>query len=290
MEATYRSVGFLQEVWQLAREAGDAILAVYNRSDLGTRQKADDSPVTDADLASQAIIDRGLQALSPDIPRLSEETAQASYAERRAWKRFWLVDPLDGTKEFVHRRDEFTVNIALIEDGRPKLGVVFAPALGYGFVGSVGDGAWRLDLVGDVVDGDLVHGEIQERPIRVAESTASEPKILVSYSHPSEALTRYLEHLPPHALVSMGSSLKFCRLAEGEADFYPRLGPTMEWDTGAAQAVLEAAGGRVLEFSGEALTYNRESLKNPHFVAVGPSDFPWQSAWQAMDTAVGVED
>lgn len=279
MDGTYRSVGFLQNVWQIACDAGEAILEVYNRPDLGTREKADSSPITDADLASQRIIERELGSLTPDIPRLSEESAHAPFAERRAWKRFWLVDPLDGTREFVHRRDEFTVNIALIEDGAPRLGVVYAPVLGVGWLGAVGHGAWRVERR----DG----GE-QETTIHVAEGTATEPSVLVSYSHPSPELTRYLEHLPPHRLVPMGSSLKFCHLAEGKADFYPRLGPTMEWDTGAAHAVLQAAGGDVLDFSGRPLTYNqREGLKNPHFVALGPADFPWQDAWQAMNATVG---
>lgn len=278
MDGTYRSVGFLQKVWQSARDAGRAILDVYHRPDLGTREKADASPITDADLAAQRIIERDLKRITPDIPRLSEESAHAPYAERRAWKRFWLVDPLDGTREFVHRRDEFTVNIALIEDGVPRLGVVYAPVLDVGWLGAVGHGAWRVDTH---------DGEEVEKPIRVAERIADEPKILVSYSHPSPQLTRYLEHLPPHSLVPMGSSLKFCRLAEGGADLYPRLGPTMEWDTGAAHAVLTAAGGQVVDFSGTPLTYNREDLKNPNFVALGPPGFPWQDAWQAMNVTVG---
>jgi len=265
----YRSVGLLEETWQLAREAGAAILDVYRRPDLGTRAKADDSPITDADLASQKIIDRGLQRLTPDWPRLSEETVHAEFEERRLWQRFWLIDPLDGTREFVHRRDEFTVNIALIENGIPSMGIVYAPVLDLGFVGAQGYGAWRLS------DG-------QEQPIRVAETPSSFPKILVSFSHPSQELSRYLEHLPPHQLIRMGSSLKFCRLAEGAADLYPRLGPTMEWDTGAADAVLRAAGGQVVDFGGEPLCYNKESLRNPNFVALGPTSFPWQNPWQAM--------
>lgn len=266
----YRSVGLLEETWQLARKAGQAILDVYRRPDLGTRKKEDSSPITDADLASQVIIDRGLQNLTPDLPRLSEETAQAAFQTRRNWQRYWLIDPLDGTREFVNRRDEFTVNIALVEDGEPVLGVVYAPVLDLGFVGAAGHGSWRLD-------GDRQH------PIRVSEVVDSIPKVLVSFSHPGVELSRYLEQLPPHELVRMGSSLKFCRLAEGLADFYPRLGPTMEWDTGAADAVLRAAGGQVIDFNGQPLRYNKENLRNPNFVALGPLSFPWQEAWRAVN-------
>ncbi len=270
MDMGYRSVGLLEETWQCARKAGAAILEVYRRPDLGAREKEDSSPITDADLASQEIIDHGLQDLTPDLPRLSEETAHADFQTRRTWRRYWLIDPLDGTREFVNRRDEFTVNIALIEDERPVLGVVYAPVLDLGFVGAVGHGSWRLD-------GD------RQQPIRVSEEVQPTPKVLVSFSHPGKELSRYLEQLPPHELVRMGSSLKFCRLAEGLADVYPRLGPTMEWDTGAADAVLRAAGGHVIDFDGQPLRYNKEQLQNPNFVALGPSSFPWQEAWRAVN-------
>lgn len=277
MKRTYRSVGLLEQAWQCARDAGRAILEVYRRPDLGTRRKDDQSPVTDADLAAQAVIDRRLQELTPDWPRLSEETAHAPYEERRHWPRFWLIDPLDGTREFVHRRDEFTVNIAAIEEGSPRLGVVYAPVLDTGWVGAVSQGAWRLEPDGQ--------GGYTEHPMRVSDLPSDPLQVLVSYSHPGERLTRYLEHLPSHLLVAMGSSLKFCHLAAGRGDLYPRWSPTCEWDTAAAHAVLKAAGGDVLDFSGSPLAYNKADLKNPHFIAFGPPAIR-QEAWRALNTTL----
>jgi len=259
----------LDAVTDLAREAGEAVKAIYRRGDgVAVETKADDSPLTEADLASQKVLLAGLEKLTPEIPQLSEETAAAPYAERRGWQRFWAIDPLDGTKEFLKRNGEFTVNVALIEAGEPILGVVHAPVLGRTYGGARGLGAFRVDGEG-------------RRAIR-AEGTGEEVlHVVASRSHKGPHLEAFLEALPEHRLVSMGSSLKLCLVAEGAADLYPRLGPTMEWDTAAAQAVVTAAGGRVVDPEGGALAYNKENLLNPFFLVIGERPIPWREAWAA---------
>jgi 3'(2'), 5'-bisphosphate nucleotidase len=230
-------------------------------------RKADDSPLTAADRASHTIIRNGLANLEPRLPLLSEESAPEDLEQRRSWKNYWLVDPLDGTKEFVKRNGEFTVNIALISAGRPVLGVVLAPAIGLEYAGAAGLGAWRR------------RGDGPAEPIRTAVAHAGRPRVLGSRSHPSPALAAFLERLGEHEIVAMGSSLKMCLVADGQADVYPRLGPTSEWDTAAAQAVLEAAGGSMMDLSGQELRYNaKESLLNPHFLAIGDTSRNWLSA------------
>lgn len=249
----------LPQVLRIAQDAGQAIMAIYNATP-GTagevRYKADGSPLTQADLAAHRVIARGLAQLTPEIPVVSEEDG-ASEVHRQPTGRFWLVDPLDGTKEFVARNGEFTVNIALIEEARPVLGVVVAPALGQSYWGGASQGAWRE-----------ANGKVE--PIRVAspqERVGRPLRVLASKSHMNEATRAYLRQLAPHELVQAGSSLKFCRMAEGGADLYPRLGPTCEWDTAAGQAVLEAAGGTVQDRQGAALRYGKPSSTNPDFVA-----------------------
>lgn len=244
----------------LAVEAGKAILTVYNGPDFNVETKDDNSPLTAADHASHEVIDRGLRTLTPGIPVLSEEGRDVPWAERRQWQRFWLVDPLDGTKEFIKRNGEFTVNIALIEDGRPVFGVIYAPATDTLYVGTSGEGAWRQK------------GGGPKEPLVVRTPEAGEGHAVVkSRSHPSGELAEYLEHVEVAESVPVGSSLKFCAVAEGRATLYPRFGPTMEWDTGAGQAIVEAAGGKVVQADNTeaALPYNKENLLNGFFIVSG---------------------
>ncbi|MDE2342248.1 MAG: 3'(2'),5'-bisphosphate nucleotidase CysQ [Betaproteobacteria bacterium] len=251
--------GVFVSVVALAREAGEAILAVYEApEDPQVVRKADDTPLTQADLSAHRVIARGLQALTPSIPVVSEEDEQ-SLVFRKSQGQFWLVDPLDGTKEFLARNGEFTVNIALVVEGEALWGVVVAPELGATYWGGRGLGAFV----------DRGQG-----PVALAgvSSPGSGPvRVVASKSHLNQETARFIEALGPHALVQAGSSLKFCRLAEGQADLYPRLSPTSEWDTAAAQAVLEGAGGRVLTREGAPLRYGKAELINPSFVAVAPA-------------------
>ena len=257
-------VDLLERMRSIARAAGEAILEVYE-GDFDVETKDDRSPLTEADRRAHRIITEGLARLSPALPVLSEEAANDEYRERFGWSRYWLVDPLDGTKEFIKRNGEFTVNIALVDDHVPVLGAVLAPALGREYFGGpAAGGAWRGD------------GEGPARAIRVT-VPASPLRVVGSRSHASDGdLGKYLDALGPHVLKPMGSSLKICLVAEGEADVYPRFGPTSEWDTAAAQAVLEGAGGCMMDLVGQPLRYNRkESLLNPHFLAVGDPGRDW---------------
>lgn len=247
----------LTQAFRIAQVAGEAILTIYER-DFAVQHKQDQSPLTEADLASHEQIVTGLQALTPDVPVLSEESAEVPYAQRKTWSRYWLVDPLDGTKEFIRRNGEFTVNIALIEQGRPVLGIVFVPVSGVSYIGQVGVGAWKQQAPGERIQ--IGVSNPHQHPLRV----------VASRSHVSAGLQQVLDQVGEHQLVSMGSSLKLCLVAEGVADVYPRLGPTCEWDTAAAQAVVEAAGGQVTDLAGQPLRYNqKDSLLNPHFVVSG---------------------
>jgi len=205
-----------------------------------------------------------LRALDPAVPVLSEEAAPEQSTERRSWPRFWLVDPLDGTKEFLKRNGEFTVNIALVIGHRAELGVVLAPAQGRLYFGALGLGAWRQE------------GEETPEPIYVERTTQTPPRVVGSRSHETGALADYLAALGPHTVTPMGSSLKICLIAEGAADLYPRLGPTSEWDTAAAQAILESAGGRMIDSTGQPLRYNsKDNLLNPDFLAFGDQRRDW---------------
>jgi 3'(2'), 5'-bisphosphate nucleotidase len=251
----------LINVVELAKQAGDAIMVVYRSGEVGATSKADDSPLTLADLASHQTIVEGLARLTPDIPVLSEEAADIPYVERSGWARFWLVDPLDGTKEFIKRNGEFTVNIALIENGVPVLGVVYAPVLDVCYYAARGEGAY------------VQHGDAAAQPISVKRIVDGEPvKVVASRSHSDARTVALLERLGEHTCVSMGSSLKLCLVAAGEAHFYPRLGPTMEWDTAAAHAVVIAAGGTVCDESGTELHYNKPDLHNPEFFVLHMGD------------------
>lgn len=245
--------------------ASTAILAIY-ASAHGVEYKADDSPITRADRAAHDILATRLALLAPAIPLLSEEADAAhAYQVRRAWRQLWLVDPLDGTKEFISRNGEFTVNVALVREHEPVLGVVAAPALGLTYYAARGFGAW------------CVQPGAEAKPIRVR--PAAEPLVVVgSRSHRGDSLDSLLAKLGAHEMRPVGSALKFCLVAEGSADFYPRLGPTSEWDTAAAQAVLEVAGGAVTTVDGKPLRYNaRDTLLNPHFIAYGDRTRAWSA-------------
>ena len=246
----------LEMLNDLAKASGKGIMEIY-ATDFKVDIKSDDSPLTRADTRSHEIISAGLQKATPDIPILSEEGKTISFKDRKKWHRFWLVDPLDGTKEFVKKNDEFTVNIALIENHIPVAGVIYAPALDLMYLAELESGCWeiaegkqrKLEII-PPVDGDVI-------------------RVVQSRSHPSEALKKCLNALPAHEAVSRGSSLKFCLVAAGKADLYPRLGPTWEWDTGAGQAVVTAAGGIVTDTKGVPFTYNKPNLLNGPFF-VGP--------------------
>lgn len=248
----------LDAVVDISRRAGREILDVYG-SDFETRAKADNSPLTEADLRAHQLILDGLKQLSPQLPVLSEEATDIPFAERSTWQRYWLVDPLDGTKEFVSRNGEFTVNIALIDGHRPVLGVVHIPVTDTTYCGIPGKGAWRSE---------------HDRPgiaITVRRVVRPPLRVVGSRSHGSPKLAAALAALGPHELKPAGSSIKLCLVAEGSADLYPRLGPTSEWDIAAGQAVLEGAGGQVVQLSdGQALRYNtRAEFLNPDFLAYG---------------------
>lgn len=252
------------QVLDIAREAGAAIMAIYQKMHgsaaaaqaVLVASKPDHSPLTQADLRAHQIIAQRLRALTPDLAVVSEEDAPSLLA-RPAQGDFWLVDPLDGTKEFLAQNDEFTVNIALVRAGSAVLGVVLAPALGQAYWGGVGLGAFREK-----------EGRVQAIQVAPAVAPGQAVRVVASKSHMNAATLAFIRQLGAHELVQAGSSLKFCRVAEGAADVYPRLGPTCEWDTAAAQAVLEAAGGQVVStVDGEALRYGKPAVLNPHFVA-----------------------
>jgi len=257
----------LPDVLALARQAGTKIMEIYGQEDFGVVSKDDQSPLTSADLAANEMIVTGLAGLSPRLPILSEEAKALPFSERQQWQASWVVDPIDGTKEFIKRNGEFTVNIALIHHGVPILGVVYAPALGVMYFGAAGLGAFK-----QMDDGD-------PQPIQVCAYDLGSPvQVVASRSHAGPETEAFLDRIEcagiPVEVESTGSSLKFCWVAEGKAHLYPRFGPTMEWDTAAAQCVVEQAGGTVTTLSGDRLTYNREQLLNPYFVVVG--SFPWQ--------------
>jgi 3'(2'), 5'-bisphosphate nucleotidase len=243
-----------QAVVDLSREAGRATMTYYDAPEnSGVREKDDQSPVTLADEVAHGILVEGLQRLDPSTPVISEEAKADSFEARQGWQRFWLVDPLDGTKEFIKRRAEFTVNVALIENGEPVLGVVLAPAMDLLYWAVKGGGAWKEEKGGSA-----------ERIYSTAPAPGSPLTIVESFSHPSAELEEYLKTIPVGRRVKAGSSLKFCWVAEGRADIYPRLGPTMEWDVAAGDCVYRQSGR-----DGERpspLTYNKPDLRNTSFI------------------------
>lgn len=243
------------------------IMDVYDNHDFQVQTKEDNSPLTIADVRAHNIIKKHLKKTG--IPILSEEGAQIPYEERKGWSRFWLVDPLDGTKEFIKRNGEFTVNVALIENGAPVLGVVYAPVLQQIYFGDLEDGAFRAQHISPAETPDSILSRSEKLPIAQERTTLN---VVASKSHLNEETKNYIAQLEqssdhPVKTVSIGSSLKLCLVALGDADIYPRFGPTMEWDTGAGHAVVKAAGKKVLKVDAdEELVYNKENLLNPFFV------------------------
>lgn len=259
----FNACDLLEAVNKIALDAGQQILKIYE-TDFSVEHKDDKSPLTAADMASHRTIVAALKQLTPEIPILSEESAAIPFAERSRWSRYWLIDPLDGTREFVKRNGEFTVNIALINNGLVELGVVHVPVSGLSYSACTGGGAFKT-LPGQTPQAIHVR-QLPPGPIAVAGSR----------SHSGDSLLKFLDRLGPHELVSMGSSLKICLVAEGVADLYPRLGLTSEWDTAAAQCVVEEAGGQVTGLDMQQLRYNtKDSLLNPHFFVFGDASRDW---------------
>ena len=253
----------LPAVVELAHAAGQRILEIYN-TDFSVEHKDDTSPLTAADLASHREIVAGLGRLTPDWPVLSEESAAIPFETRRAWRTYWLIDPLDGTREFVKRNGEFTVNIALIHDEVPVLGVVQVPVSGVCYFACRGHGAYLQ--MGAAAPQRIQVRKLQPGPVMVAGSR----------SHRGDSLDAYLRRLGDHEIISMGSALKICLVAEGRADLYPRLGLTSEWDTAAAQCVVSEAGGQLTDLAMQPLHYNtKDSLLNPHFFVFGDASRDW---------------
>ncbi len=248
-----------KEVVMIAKQAGAKILEIYaDESRFGVETKSDDSPLTQADKQANDVIIEGLVNLSVDYPIISEETKLQPYEERKDYDRFWLVDPLDGTKEFIKRNGEFTVNIALVEKGIPIMGVVFVPVSGDSYWGVKGLGAYH----------QRADGVIRKLTANQYQNTDKGIRVVCSRSHINAETQSFIDALDQPEAVSKGSSLKFLLIASGEAEVYPRMGPTMEWDTGAAQIILEESGGEVLHAETlQPLNYNKENLLNPYFIA-----------------------
>ena len=255
----------LPPVIELAKKAGEAVMNIYASEDFAVTIKSDNSPLTKADLAAHNIILDGLKAIDSELPVLSEESKKIPYEERKLWSRYWLVDPLDGTKEFIKRTDEFTINIALIEKGSPVLGVVYAPVFedtyfacrGFGAFKQTGEGSKVKISAGDYRNGKLI--------------------IVISRNHVGEMVERMLSNITEdYEAVNRGSSLKLCLVAEGNAHLYPRLWPTSEWDTAASQCVVVEAGGAITDLDGSPLIYNKPDLLNPSFIVCGQPPYPWK--------------
>jgi len=264
---------FVDQVIALSQQAGDAILSIYHSHEtISTHKKADDSPVTAADIAAHNILLAGLQTLLPDTPVLSEEAHIPSFHERSQWQRYWLIDPLDGTKEFIQRNDEFTVNIALIDRGKPVLGVVYVPASHDCYWGGAEIGAYKLSQGKTVAIHTRTLSRDAHDNIHVVASRRHGTDKL---SHFENALNRAFHSVTYHAI---GSSLKLCLIAEGKADIYPRFAPTCEWDTAAAHAVVEGAGGVLQDLQFGHIGYNgKTNMLNPYFYVFGDETYPWQS-------------
>ncbi|MDT8438354.1 MAG: 3'(2'),5'-bisphosphate nucleotidase CysQ [Wenzhouxiangellaceae bacterium] len=254
----------LEGVLAACREASARILEIYQSDDFSIERKEDDSPLTRADMASHHSLVAALSALTPEIPILSEESAEVPFAQRCAWSKLWVVDPLDGTREFIKRNGEFTINVALVENSRPVLGVIAVPVTELAYSGIVGVGAARWRNWRD------------PEPIATRRPCPPRPVVLGSRSHANPRTQAYFEMLGEHEQISRGSALKFCAVAAGEADFYPRLGPTSEWDSAAGEAIVIAAGGRVWLPDGRPLRYNvRPTTLNGDFLVAGDPARAW---------------
>ena len=251
---------FIEPMRTIAEAASHAILSVYAQKEIRSEQKEDNTPVTKADKISSEIIITGLSKLTPSIPVLSEEAAIPSFSERKTWKQYWCVDPLDGTKEFLHRTDEFTINIALIENHVPVLSLLYVPVEQTAYWAQVGHGAF-----------------CDNKKLQVRPAPSPLACLLSRFHNPAKVNARLPDNIPLE-LITCGSALKFARLAAGKGDLYLRLGPTCEWDTAAGQLLVEQAGGQVLDFNGNPMRYNeKDSLLNEPFVAIGDSNIDWKS-------------
>ena len=252
-------------VCDIAKQAGNEILNIY-QEDFEIEAKKDNSPLTSADLASHTLIINSLENLTPEIPILSEESSSIPYAKRSSWDTYWLIDPLDGTREFIKRNGEFTVNIALINNQTAVLGVVYIPVQDILYFASKGDGAFKQEQNQTSIKINTRHSKPNEQPT-----------VCGSRSHAGESLKELLKQIGNYKLISMGSSIKMCLVAEGTADIYPRFGPTSEWDTAAAHCVVSEAGGTLVDTSMESLKYNtKDSLLNPSFMAIGDMNQQWR--------------
>ena len=252
----------VQETNQIAREAGKMIRNYFNSS-YEVEFKNDKSPVTTADIAANNHIEQQLSKLTPDIPRISEESENTSYEVRKHWDGFWLIDPLDGTREFVNKRPDFTVNIALIYQQHPILGCIYLPMADQLYFAHNKDHAYRQDQ------------NTSPFKINVSAKQKNIPRICGSRSHAGKSMQRFLNTVGEHQLIAKGSSIKSCLVADGSADVYPRFGPTWEWDTAAAQCILEQAGGHMTNLEMNSLQYNKESLLNPSFIAFANQHHAW---------------
>lgn len=255
----------LPEIINLAKIAGEKIIEIYQTSEnCKVYTKSDETPLTEADLAANKIITEHLKILTPDLPILSEESNHIEFAERKSWHSYWLIDPLDGTKEFIERTGEFSINIALIKDHKPILGVVYAPMLSTCYFADE-QGAFKQ-----------VNNQAA-KSIQTRAAHTDQMIVIASRRHGLKQLQHFLDKLENYSIRNAGSALKLCLVAEGEADIYPRFGPTSEWDTAAGQCVLERAGGMLIDDHGKPLCYNtKDSLINPTFFAVGDKSFAWQ--------------
>ncbi len=265
----------IQTLFSIAKESGAAILDIYKSASNDIDYKQDNSPLTIADKKSNEIIVNRLQEHFPGIPVLSEESATIPHEERKNWEQFWLVDPLDGTKEFIKKSGEFTINIALVENDKPVTGLIHVPVKNITY--------FAYDNQSYRVTGDSLDYSVS---IQVRKASSNRLTVVASRDHAGEKVKNLLEKLPDAATMSMGSSLKFCLVAEGAADLYYRDVPTMEWATAAAQAIVEAAGGAVLTEGGEPLVYNKNSLKNPELITVGETSFNWSKFLKVKEKVV----
>ncbi len=244
------------EVIKISKDAGESILEIYKKMNSDFELKEDKSPLTEADIVSHNIIVKALRILTPDLPILSEEESEIPFNVRSTWKQYWLIDPLDGTKEFINRNGEFTVNIALIKNNKPILGVIFVPVTNEVFYGYENGGSFYKK------------GKSKEKKIEVNNNYKKNIRVVSSRSHLNDRLASFLKKIKASKSISIGSSLKFCLIASGKADIYPRFGPTSEWDTAAGHAIVKFAGGSILTLKKQELTYNtKESLLNPDFIA-----------------------
>jgi len=253
----------LEAVIALAKHAGEEIMAIYD-TDYAIEHKEDQTPLTEADMAAHHLIDAGLRELTPDIPILSEESANIPFAERQTWQQYWLVDPLDGTREFIKRNGEFCVNIALIDNHDSVLGVIYVPVTKTHYYARQNQGAWRCQ------------DNAAPKRIHSRSPCPEKPMIAGSRSYRGDSLNAFLAHLGDYEIISMGSAIKSCLVAEGQCDLYPRLGPTSEWDTAAAHCVVTEAGGQITDTQMQVLRYNtKDELLNPHFFVSGDTSRDW---------------